>query len=395
MNWTLAQRAQKMNPSIVREMLKISQLPGVISFAGGWPSATTFPVEQLAEACSKVLADAGASSLQYSASEGFGPLREFVASRLPWKVDPSQVLITTGSQQALDLLAKVLIDPGSKVLVETPTYLGALQSFAPMEPEILGVRSDSQGVDIEDMSRKGADGRFFYVLPNFQNPTGRSLPEANRAALSKRAARIGLPLVEDDPYGEIWFDQAPPAPLTARDPEACVYLGSFSKILSPGLRVGYAVVPKALFPKLLQAKQSADLHTANFNQRIIYEVLKNGFLESHIPAIRALYVAQRDAMLAALTREMRGLDVQWNTPQGGMFLWATLPAGLNAMQLLPKAVANGVAFVAGEPFFASEPDTRTIRLSFVTASRAQIDEGIAALAKSIRDVLHQPGHALP
>jgi 2-aminoadipate transaminase len=386
--WVLARRAEKMNPSVIREILKVTERPGIISFAGGLPSPRTFPVREFAAACDKVLREDGSAALQYAASEGYGPLREIVAAMLPWKVDPAQVLITTGSQQGLDLVAKILIDAGSRILVETPTYLGALQAFTPMEPEVLSVASDAQGVLVDDLAEKFDGGaaapRFLYVLPNFQNPTGRTMTEDRRAALSSRAAELGLPLVEDNPYGDLWFDTPPPLPLAARNPEGCVYLGSFSKVLAPGLRLGFLVAPNALYPKLLQAKQAADLHSPGFNQRMIADVMKDGFLGRHVPTIRALYKSQRDAMLSALQREMKGLDVQWNTPDGGMFLWVRLPQGMNAIELLPRAVEKGVAFVPGAPFYASQPDMRCVRLSFVTASVRQIDIGIAALAAAIR-----------
>jgi 2-aminoadipate transaminase len=389
--WMLAGRAEKMNPSVIREILKVTERPGIISFAGGLPSPKTFPVTEFRVACEKVLRDDGPAALQYAASEGYGPLREMVAAMLPWNVDPAQVLITTGSQQGLDLVAKVLIDTGSRILVETPTYLGALQAFTPMEPQVVSVASDGEGVDIDDLAAKAAASstsgaaRFLYVLPNFQNPTGRTMTEARRAALSKRAAEIGLPRVEDNPYGDLWFDAPPPAPLTARDPEGCIYLGSFSKVLAPGLRLGFIIAPKAVHPKLLQAKQAADLHSPGFNQRMVAEVMKDGFLDRHVPTIRALYKSQRDAMLVALKREMQGLDVQWNTPDGGMFLWVRLAQGMSAIELLPKAVDKGVAFVPGAPFYAGEADPRCLRLSFVTATVEQIDTGIAALAAAIRE----------
>jgi 2-aminoadipate transaminase len=382
--WTLARRAERMNPSFIREILKVTERPGIISFAGGLPSPQTFPVEAFAQACAKVLRDDGRAALQYAASEGYGPLREAVAAQMPWPVDPAQVLITTGSQQGLDLVAKVLVDTDSRVLVETPTYLGALQAFTPMEPQIVGLASDDEGVLAEEVAAQGRGARFIYLLPNFQNPTGRTMSEARRAAVSRAAAQAGLPIVEDNPYGDLWFDQPPAAPLTARNPDGCIYLGSFSKVLAPGLRLGYLIAPSAIAPKLLQAKQAADLHSPTFNQRVVAEVLRDGFLERHVPTIRALYKQQRDAMLAALQREMAGLDVTWNSPAGGMFLWARLPAGVSAVDLLPKAVERGVAFVPGAAFYAEDADPRTLRLSFVTATPAQIDTGIAALAAAIR-----------
>jgi 2-aminoadipate transaminase len=274
------------------------------------------------------------------------------------------------------------------VLVETPTYLGALQAFTTMEPEFVSVGSDAQGIDVADLTAKAAGARFLYVLPNFQNPTGNSMSEARRAALSAEAKRLNLPIVEDNPYGDLWFDAPPPAPLTARNPEGCIYMGSFSKTLAPGLRLGYLVAPKALYPKLLQAKQAADLQTPSFNQRMVAEVLKDGFIDRHVPTIRALYKAQRDAMLAALEKNLAGTGVQWNTPEGGMFLWVKLPQGMNAVDMLPKAVERNVAYVPGAAFYSGSPQHNTLRLSFVTASVEQINEGIAALAQVLGD--HMP-----
>ena len=395
--WTLARRAERMNPSVIREILKVTERPGIISFGGGLPSAKTFPVAEFARACDKVLREDAQAALQYAASEGFRPLVDMVVERLPWKVDPAQVLITTGSQQGLDLVAKVLADTNSRVLVETPTYLGALQAFAPMEPEIVSVASDEHGIDVDDLQRQWRpDTRFLYVLPNFQNPTGRTMNEARRSALVARAAQLGLPLVEDNPYGDLWFDKPPPAPLTARNPDGCIYLGSFSKVLAPGLRLGFLVAPRAVFPKLLQAKQAADLHSPGFNPRIVAEVMQGGFLDRHVPTIRTLYKTQRDAMLAALAGEFPAVGVDadermtWNKPDGGMFLWARLPEGMNAVDLLPKAVDKGVAYVPGAAFYADKADPRTLRLSFVTPSVPDIERGVAALAAAVRENMPVP-----
>ncbi|MDM0047081.1 PLP-dependent aminotransferase family protein [Variovorax dokdonensis] len=389
MKWKLAARSEKMNPSVLREILKVAERPGIISLAGGLPSPRTFPISAFAQACAQVLDVNGEAALQYAASEGYGPLREAVAHMLPWDVDPAQVLITTGSQQGLDLVAKVLLDPGSKVLVETPTYLGALQAFSPMEPDPVSVASDAEGVLPDDLRAKaaGSDARFIYLLPNFQNPTGRTMSEARRAAVVDAARQVGLPIVEDNPYGELWFDQPPPLPLTARHPQGCIYLGSFSKVLAPGLRLGFLVAPKSVFPKLLQAKQAADLHSPIFNQRMVHAVMQDGFLDRHVPTIRALYKHQRDVMVDALQQEMKGMDVEFNKPDGGMFLWLRLPQGIDTVALLPKAVERGVAFVPGAPFYADGGDPRTLRLSFVTASEEQIRQAIAALADAIREQL--------
>jgi len=390
MSFTLAQRAHKMNPSVIREILKVTERPGIISFAGGLPSPNTFPIETMREASERVLSLDGRAALQYAASEGLPQLREWVAQDLKkqgMQVSPDQVLITTGSQQGLDLVAKVLIDAGSKILVETPTYLGALQAFMPMEPGVVSVDSDDEGVDAHDLRAKALDARFIYLLPNFQNPTGRTMSEARRVAVARVAQDSGLPVIEDNPYGDLWFDAAPAASLSSRLPEQSLYLGSFSKILAPGLRLGYVVAPKALYPKLLQAKQAADLHTPSFNQRVVAEVLKDGFIDRHVPTIRALYKRQCEAMLAALDREMAGLGVTWNRPAGGMFLWAQLPKGMDAVQLLPHAVDKNVAFVPGAAFYAANPVQETLRLSFVTSTVEQIQTGVAALAQTIREHL--------
>lgn len=398
MTWQMARRAEKMNPSVIREILKVTEKPGIISFAGGLPSPQTFPIAAMREACERVLKDDGQAALQYAASEGYAPLREWVAHDLlkqGMTVSPDQVLITTGSQQGLDLVAKILIDSGSRILVETPTYLGALQAFTPMEPNVVSVDSDEHGVDPVDLRAKVGSGtdkaRFVYLLPNFQNPTGRTMTEARRAAVTQMAIECGLPIIEDNPYGDLWFDAPPPPSLSSRHPGGSVYLGSFSKILAPGLRLGYLVAPTALYPKLLQAKQAADLHTPSFNQRVVAEVLKDDFIERHVPTIRALYKQQCAAMLTALEREMVGLGLTWNRPVGGMFLWVQLPLGLKATPLLAKAVDKGVAFVPGSAFYATPEEAiangSTLRLSFVTATADQIHTGMVALAAAVRESL--------
>ena len=394
--WQLAERAHAMNPSAIREILKVTERPGILNFAGGLPSPETFPVDAMRAACATVLAEGSTiakPALQYAASEGLAELRTWVAAEMAKQgahVSPDQVLITTGSQQGLDLVAKVLLDKDSRLLVESPTYLGALQAFTPMQPAVQSIESDSGGVSAPALGaalQKGERPRFIYLLPNFQNPTGRTMDEARRQAVIAICREHGLPIVEDNPYGELWFDAPPPAPLLARWPEGVVYLGSFSKILAPGLRLGYIVAPPALYPKLLQAKQAADLHTPGFNQRVVAEVIKDGFLDRHIPTIRARYHAQRDAILAALARELGPTGAEWTQPVGGMFVWVRLPEGLDAQALLPKAVDAGMAFVPGAPFYAGEPDTRALRLSFVTSTPEQIDQGMAALGQVVRSAM--------
>jgi 2-aminoadipate transaminase len=384
--WQLARRAERMNPSVIREILKITERPGIISLAGGLPSPDSFPIEAMREATARVLSESPREALQYAASEGFAPLREWVAEHMAERgvnVDASQVLITTGSQQGLDLVGKVLIDAGSAIAVEAPTYLGALQAFAPYEPEVVTVPCDEHGPLPASLSMaKGA--RFLYVLPNFQNPSGRCMSESRRAALADAARAQGLPLVEDNPYGDLWFDAEPPAPLASRWAEGTVYLGSFSKVLAPGLRLGYVIAPKALGPKLLQAKQAADLHTPGFNQRVVHEVIRNGFLREHVPTIRARYKTQRDAMRAALEAHLPK-GCHWTVPSGGMFFWVELPEGVDAVALLPKAVELGMAYVPGSAFFAEDPKPNTLRLSFVTVAPDVIERGVALLAQALRE----------
>jgi 2-aminoadipate transaminase len=384
--WKMARRAARMNPSVIREILKVTERPGIISLAGGLPSPDTFPIEAMRGASARVLADSPREALQYAASEGYGPLREWVAGEMATKglvVEADQVLITTGSQQGLDLVGKILIDAGSQVAVEAPTYLGALQAFAPFEPEIVTLACDENGPLVEGLDA-AATARFLYLLPNFQNPSGRCMSEARRAALATAAREMGLPLVEDNPYGDLWFDAEPPAPLAARWSEGTVYLGSFSKVLAPGLRLGYVIAPKVMMPKLLQAKQAADLHTPGFNQRIVFEVIRNGFLREHVPTIRARYKAQRDAMRAALEKHMPA-GCRWTVPSGGMFFWVELPEGVDATALLPKAVDLGMAYVPGAAFFAENPRPNTLRLSFVTVAPDVIERGVSLLAQALQE----------
>jgi len=348
-SWHLARRAARLNPSTIREILKITERPGIVSLAGGLPAAETFPVEAMAEATARVLAEQGRAALQYAASEGHGPLREWVASEMQAQglaCDAGHVLITAGSQQGLDLVAKMLVDRGA---------------------------------------------RFAYLLPNFQNPSGRCLSATRRAALVDAAAAAGLPLVEDNPYGDLWFDTPPPPPLAARagigENGGAIYLGSFSKVLAPGLRLGYVIAPRALYPKLLQAKQAADLHTPGFNQRVVYEVVKDGFLREHVPTIRARYKAQRDAMRVALERHLPP-GCRWQAPVGGMFYWVELPPALDATALLPRAVEAGVAYVPGAPFFVDgSSHANTLRLSFVTVPAERIEQGVAALGRMLAEAL--------
>ena len=386
-DWQFANRASTMSPSIIREILKVTERPEIISFAGGLPSPDSFPIEAFNAAYEKVMREHPRTAMQYAASEGYLPLREWVAQSLPWEVSPEQVLITNGSQQGLDLIGKVFIDEGSRIAVQTPSYLGALQAFSAYQPMVFSIPNDAatgqMQLDVLEQAQLRHAARFLYLLANFQNPSGQTLPVEFRQQIAKTCHALGLPIVEDNPYGELWFDAPPPPPVSSYYPESCLYVGSLSKVLAPGLRLGFVVAPAPVYAKLLQAKQAADLHSPNLNQRLAAEVLTApGFLDEHLPRIRQLYKTQCQSMLVALQKHMPE-SVTWNTPRGGMFLWLRLPEGLDSTALLPQAIDNGVAYVPGVAFYDTNPDTRTLRLSFVTASSAQIDEGIRLLAQTI------------
>jgi 2-aminoadipate transaminase len=383
--WQFSQRAEQLQSSAIREILKITMRPEIISFAGGLPSPLTFPVERMREAYDTVLSRDGKVALQYGPSDGYAPLREWIADSLSTsdcRIVPEQVLMLSGSQQGLDLLGKVLIDEGSKVLVETPSYLGALQAFSLYRPEFVSVATDDDGLVPEALDAVGQGARLLYSLPNFQNPTGRSMTLERRVALVEACARLRVPLIEDDPYGALSYNGEPLPKLLNMNPAGVVYMGSFSKVLTPGIRLGYAVAPVPLARKMEQAKQATDLHTAQLTQMVVHEVVKDGFLTGHIPTIRKLYAAQCQSMLDAL-QEFFPAGASWTRPQGGMFIWVTLPAHINSMELLEAAVAQNVAFVPGAPFYANTPASNTLRLSFVTVPPEQIRVGVEKLGRLI------------
>ncbi len=387
--WQFSERAQQLQSSFIREILKITQRPEIISFAGGLPSPATFPVERMKEAYDKVLSENGKVALQYGPTDGYGPLREWIANSLSTegsRILPEQILMTSGSQQALDLLGKVLIDEGSRVLVETPSYLGALQAFSVYRPEFKSVDTDEHGLVPSSIDAVAQGARLLYALPNFQNPTGRSLSIERRQELVETCARLGLPLIEDDPYGTLSYRGEPMPKMVAMNPDGVIYMGSFSKVLTPGIRLGYVCAPLPLVRRLELAKQAADLHTAQLTQMVVHEVVKDGFLDQHIPTIRKLYGDQCQVMLDAMTEHFPS-SVTWTRPEGGMFIWVTLPKSIDAMKLLDQSLAARVAFVPGAPFYANDPATNTLRLSFVTVPPERIREGIAILGKLIKDML--------
>jgi 2-aminoadipate transaminase len=383
--WRFAERAEQLQASFIREILKITQQPEIISFAGGLPSPLTFPVDEMKAAYDKVLSTNGKVALQYGPTDGYTPLRQWIADSLSTggaKIVPEQVLMTSGSQQALDLLGKVLIDEGSRVLVETPSYLGALQAFSVYLPEFKSVETDDHGLVPSSIDKVAEGARMLYSLPNFQNPTGRSMSVARRQELVETCARLGLPLIEDDPYGALSYKGEPAPKMVSMNPDGVIYMGSFSKVLTPGIRLGYVVAPLPLARRLELAKQAADLHTSQLTQMVVHEVIKDGFLDQHIPKIRTLYGDQCQVMLDAMAQYFPA-GVEWTKPEGGMFIWVTLPKHIDAMKLLDEAIAQKVAFVPGSPFYANEPETNTLRLSFVTVPPERIRHGIEILGKLI------------
>ncbi|MBC7490743.1 MAG: PLP-dependent aminotransferase family protein [Glaciimonas sp.] len=385
LKWHFSQRAQKLQGSAIREILKVTMRPEVISFAGGLPSPATFPVEHMKAAFDKVLTQQGKIALQYGPTEGYGPLREWVANSLSVNgstISMDQVLMVSGSQQGLDLLGKVLIDEGSKVLVETPSYLGALQAFSLYGPDFVSLPTDDGGLIPGTVATLGAGARLLYSLPTFQNPTGSTLSLERRQALVEICEQMHIPLIEDDPYGALSYRIVPSPKMLNMNPAGVIYMGSFSKLLTPGIRLGYVVAPRALIDKMEQAKQATDLHTAQLTQMVVYEAVKDGFLDTHIPTIRKLYSDQYDAMLEALKTHFPG-SVTWTKPEGGMFIWVTLPKHMDSKKLLDEAIKQHVAFVPGAPFFANTPKPNTLRLSFVTVQPEKIREGVEILGRLI------------
>ena len=405
--WTsrFSQRAKKIKSSAIRELLKITQNPEIISFAGGLPAPEVFPVERVREASCKVLEKHGATALQYGATEGYEPLREMIArhtSRYGVKAQPENVLITSGSQQALDLIGKLFINSGDHVLLEAPTYLGALQAFNIYDAQYECVPTDDDGLRtdlLEEPLRSGP--KFMYVLPNFHNPAGTTLTEGRRHELVLLADRYGIPIIEDDPYGQLRYEGEHLPPLIVLDRENLrrdngysignvIYLSTFSKTLSPGLRLGWMVAPPSVIAKLVQLKQGSDLHTSTFTQMVAYEVARDNFLDEHIKLIRKVYGERRDVMLHAMEESFPS-EVTWTRPKGGLFLWVTLPEGMDCHELFDAALKENVAFVPGDCFYSGNgyavEGLRHFRLNFSNAKPEQIREGIRRLGVAIKKQL--------
>ncbi len=392
-----AQRTKSVKSSVIRELLKITQRPEIISFAGGLPAPEVFPVARFQEACHRVLQNQATLALQYGPTEGYRPLRELIVahmSRYGILASIDNILITSGSQQALDLIAKLLINRGDRILVESPTYLGALQAFDLMGAEYVTVPIDDDGLQTCNMEQALRSGpKFMYVLPNFQNPGGVTLSRARRDELVALSDRYGIPIIEDDPYGQLRYEGEHITPLVVLDRTNLtrdkdyklgnvIYLSTFSKVLAPGLRVAWIVAPPDVIAKLVQLKQSTDLHTSTFTQMVIYEAARDGFIDEHVKLIRATYKQRRDAMLAALN-DFFPPEVSWTHPQGGLFLWVTMPPGVDSSRLLDLALRQNVAFVPGEPFFPNGDTGSHMRLNFSNAQTEMIREGIRRLSIAV------------
>jgi 2-aminoadipate transaminase len=392
---SLASAAHTLRSSAIRDLLKLTEQPHMISFAGGLPAPQCFPIEELALASERVLVERPLAALQYGPTEGYAPLREWLAARMASQAMPlpfEQLILTSGSQQALDLLGKLLIDDGAPVLVEEPTYLGALQAWRPYRPRFVGLPMDEQGLRTDVLAQmldEGLRPRFLYSVSSFQNPTGVTLSRQRREELIALAARYRLPIVEDDPYGELRYSGEGLPTLAALDIAAhgtlrhVVYLSTFSKTLAPGLRVGWALLPATLVPRFVQAKQGIDLHTSSLSQAVAYEASRDGLLDRHTPIIIATYRERRDVMLASLAAAMPE-GVRWTRPEGGMFLWLSLPDAYDSVVLLEQAIEQQVAFVPGSSFFANGGGANTARLNFSYPSPERIREGIGRLGAALQ-----------
>jgi 2-aminoadipate transaminase len=394
-----AQRTQQMKSSAIRELLKFAEMPEVISFAGGMPAPEVFPIKEFKEACVKVLSENGAACLQYGSTDGYMPLREMIArhsARYGITVTVDNILPTSGSQQALDLLGRIFINPGDRILVESPTYVGALQAWRMYGAEFIPVPFDEDGMITNELeARLRAGPKFIYVLPNFQNPTGVTLSYERRLKLIELADRYGVPIIEDDPYGQLRYEGENLPALEVLDSQTrlqgkcysgnVIYLSTFSKTLAPGIRLAWVVAP----PEIIN-KQGADLHTSTFNQIVAYEVAKGGFLDEHVKIIRKTYKERLNVMIDTLEEHMPE-GIKWTKPKGGLFLWLTTPECLDCQDFFEDAVKEKVAFVPGTSFFAEGGGHNTMRLNFSNATPEKINEGIGRLAKVIKQHLSKSG----
>ena len=398
-----AHRMQKMGSSVIRELLKLTEQPDIISFAGGLPAPDVFPVEEFRQASNYVLDHFGPQALQYSTTEGYTPLREMIArhtARYAVEVTSDNILITSGSQQALDFIGRLFVNRGDYIVVESPTYLGALQAWNAYGAQYIPVRADENGMIVDELEAALRIGpKFIYVLPNFQNPSGSTLSLERRQKLIELADRYGVPIVEDDPYGQLRYEGEHIPSIVTLDSEYrgpngghysgnVIYLSTFSKLLAPGLRLAWVIAPPEVIRKLVMAKQAADLHTPSFNQYVAYEVAKGGFLDEHVKKIRAVYKERRDVMFEMM-EEMFPAGVTWSKPHGGMFLWGVLPEGMDAADVLKRAIEKKVAFVPGEAFHPRGGGKNTMRINFSYSSPETIREGVTRLGTTLKELIKE------
>lgn len=393
-----AQRLDNVETSAIRELFKLLGKPGIISFAGGFPDSAMFDVDGITQSSQKALQENAGMALQYGATEGFGPLREqlaaFMATKGAKDVAPEQLIVTTGSQQALDLLGKCMVSPGDKVIVEGPTFLATIQCFRLYGAEVISAPVDGNGVIVEELEKLIAEHqpKLVYLIPTFGNPSGATLSLERRKRVLELAVKYQTLVVEDDPYGDLYFDAPPPASLLALSPEVpgsrewLAHCGSLSKVLSPGLRIGWLIANPELLAKAVMCKQFSDAHTSTFAQAAAAQYLQAGHMPATLAKVRKVYASRAKAMMDALRSEL-GDAVEFTEPQGGLFLWVRLTGKggklADANELAKRAIEQGVAFVPGAPFFSQNPDVSTLRLSFATADEDKIREGVARLAKAL------------
>jgi 2-aminoadipate transaminase len=402
-NWNekFAKRTEHMKRSAIREILKLTQRPDIISFAGGLPAPELFPVERIREASDVVLSERGQEALQYSTTEGVPELRDFLAKRISndtLELSRDNIVIVSGAQQAIDLIGRVILDDGDTIAVENPTYLGALLAWAPYGINYLSVPTDSEGLIIDHAeSVLKQNPKLMYLVPNFQNPQGVTLSKERRAALVKLLEKYGTLVVEDNPYGELRYSgeripglyemDADNLGITRLDGHV-VYAGTFSKLLAPGLRIGWVAGPEPIVDRIVQAKQSADLHVSTFAQMVAYEAARDGFLDEHIAALRKVYKERRDIMLAAMDEHFPE-EARWAKPEGGLFLMVYLPDHIDATELLKEAIGYKVAFVPGDDFHLGGTGRNSLRLNFSNAQPEQIREGIRRLGGLLKEAVKQ------
>ncbi len=378
-----AERIAGLRSSAIRDILKLMSRPGIISFAGGLPAPELFPIKEIGDAVVKVLSRHGSSALQYSITEGIIPLREKIIKKLDKNLDIENIIITQGSQQGLDLISKLYIDKGTVVFTETPSYLGALQAFQLFQANVIAIPSDEKGIQTDELEKKLKTNKpgLLYLMPNFQNPTGASIPMDRRHRLLEIAGKHDFMLIEDDPYGELIFEgEKLPSLFSLAQSKNFIYMSSFSKTIAPGFRVAYVIADKEIIKKFAIVKQGTDLHTNTFGQYIVNEYLENGNYQEHISLLKRTYKERRDCMLSAMEKYFPK-SAKWNKPAGGMFIWAILPEGYDAREILMRCVEKNVAFVPGQEFFPDGSGKNTMRLNFSNATAENIEEGIRRIGE--------------